>query len=245
MIRLKICTVAKFRIVICWCLHTYQIARWQYCGMLVSAYLPDCTVSVLWYAVVCIPTRLHGFSIVVSWCLHTYQTAPSQVEAVIWVMWYIMKKAYDFVRTVVLCNILVEFVMPVKLVRLIKTCHNKVCSKVRIARRLIHLLFSTVWTKRCFIAIVFKLCLDCAIWKAQANQEGSKLNGTHQLLFCTDYANLFRENISPIRNIETLVISSREVSLDVNSEKTKYVVGHVSWAECKAVSQHRDKQQTR
>jgi len=76
MIRLKICTVAKVRIVVCWCLHTYQTARSQYCGMLVSAYLPDCTVSVLWYAGVCIPTRLYGLSIV-CWCLHTYQTARS------------------------------------------------------------------------------------------------------------------------------------------------------------------------
>ena len=47
-------------IVLCWCLHTYQTVRFQYCGMLMSAYLSDCTVSVLWYAGVCIRTRLHG-----------------------------------------------------------------------------------------------------------------------------------------------------------------------------------------
>jgi len=65
-------------IVVCWCLHTYQTVRSQCCGMLVSAYLPDCTVSVLWYAGVCVPTRLYGLSIVVCWRLHTYQTARSQ-----------------------------------------------------------------------------------------------------------------------------------------------------------------------
>ena len=150
----RICTVAKVRIVVCWCL-----------------YLPDCTISLLWYAGVCIPTRLHSLSIVVWWCLHSYQTARSQNGDEISVIWYIMK-AYDFVRTEVLCNILIEFVMPLKLVRLVKTCQNKICSKVRIGGRLIHRLFSTVWTRRCFIAIAFQLCLDCAIWKAQANQEG-------------------------------------------------------------------------
>lgn len=77
MMRLKICTVAKVRIVVCWCLYTHQTVRSQYCGMLAPAYLSDCTVSVLWYACVSIATRLHGFSIV-CWCLHTYQTARSQ-----------------------------------------------------------------------------------------------------------------------------------------------------------------------
>ena len=188
MVKLKIFTVAKVRIVVCWCLHTYQTVRSQYCGMLVSACLPDCTVSVLWYAGVCIRTRLHGL----------------KMEDVKSVIWYIMKKAYNFVRTEVLCNILIEFGMPAKLVRLIKTCQSKICSKVRmIGRRLIHLLFS-----RCFIAIAFQLCLDCSICKAQTNQEGSKLNGAHQLLFCTDYVNLFRENIRTIKNTETLLVSS-------------------------------------
>jgi hypothetical protein len=134
-----------------------------------------------------------------------------------------MKKAHNFVRTELLCDILIEFGMPAKLVRLIKACQSKICSRVRIGGRLIHLLFS-----RCFITIAFQLCLDCAICKAQANQEGSKLNGAHQLLFCTDYADLFRENIRIIKNTETLLVSSREVSLDVNTEKTNYMVGHAS-----------------
>jgi hypothetical protein len=56
-------------IVVCWCLHTYQTVRSQYCSMLVSAYLPDCTVSVLWYVGFCIRTGLYGLSIVVCWCL--------------------------------------------------------------------------------------------------------------------------------------------------------------------------------
>jgi len=50
----------------------------SYCDMLLSAYLPYCTVLVLWYAGVCISTRLHDLSIVVCWCLHTYQTVRYQ-----------------------------------------------------------------------------------------------------------------------------------------------------------------------
>ena len=66
------------------------------------------------------------------------------MEDVISVNCYIMKKACDFVRTEVLCNILIEFGVSVKLVRLIKTCQSKIFSKVRKGIRLIHLLFSTV-----------------------------------------------------------------------------------------------------
>jgi hypothetical protein len=44
------------------------------------------------------------------------------------------KKAYDSARTEVLYNILIEFGIPMKLVRLIKMCSNETYSKVRIGK---------------------------------------------------------------------------------------------------------------
>ena len=46
------------------------------------------------------------------------------------------KKAYDSVRREVLCNILIEFGIPVKLVRLIKMCLNETYCRVRVGKYL-------------------------------------------------------------------------------------------------------------
>jgi hypothetical protein len=60
---------------------------------------------------------------------------------------------------------------------------------------------------------------------------GLKLNGTHQLLVCADDVNLLGDNIEAIKkHMETLIDASKEVGLEVNTEKTYYVA--VSSPEC-------------
>jgi hypothetical protein len=54
---------------------------------------------------------------------------------------------------------------------------------------------------------------------------GLKLNGTHQLLTYADHVNLMEDNIDTTKeNTETLIAASMEVSLEVNAEKTKYML---------------------
>jgi hypothetical protein len=51
------------------------------------------------------------------------------------------------------------------------------------------------------------------------------LNGTHQLLAYADDVNLLGDNINTInKNEETLIDGSKEVGLEINVEKTKYML---------------------
>jgi hypothetical protein len=73
--------------------------------------------------------------------------------------------------------------------------------------------------------LLFNFALEYAIRRVQANQNDLKLNGTHQLLVYADDVNILCGSIHSIKkNAEYLVIASKETGLEVNAEKTKYMV---------------------
>jgi hypothetical protein len=54
---------------------------------------------------------------------------------------------------------------------------------------------------------------------------GLKLNGTQQPLVYADDVNLLGDNIDTIKkNMETLIGAGKEVGLEINLEKTKYML---------------------
>jgi hypothetical protein len=52
-----------------------------------------------------------------------------------------------------------------------------------------------------------------------------KLNGTHQFLVDVDDVNILSGSVSIIlKNTETLIFASKKIRLEVNADKTKYIV---------------------
>jgi hypothetical protein len=72
--------------------------------------------------------------------------------------------------------------------------------------------------------LLFNFALEYAIRKVQENQAKLKLNGTYQLLVYADKVNLLGDIIDTIKRNITNFDASKEVGLEVNTEKSKYML---------------------
>jgi len=73
--------------------------------------------------------------------------------------------------------------------------------------------------------LFFNSALEHGIRSVQVNQDGLKLNGTHHLLVYADNVNILGGSVhTKKKNTEALVVVSKETGIDVNADKTKYIV---------------------
>ena len=71
----------------------------------------------------------------------------------------------------------------------------------------------------------FNFALEYAIGLVQANWDSLILNSAHRLLVYADDVNMLDGSVHTIqKNTEALVVASKETGLEVNADKTKYMV---------------------
>src|SRR5215469_2358127 len=119
-----------------------------------------------------------------------------------------------------------EFGVPKKLVRLIKMCVTETYSRVRVGKNLSEMFPIRNGLKQgdALSPLLFNFALEYAIRRVLVNQDGLKLNGTHQLLAYADDVNILGGSVDTVKkNAESLVAATKESGLEINAHKTKYM----------------------
>lgn len=137
------------------------------------------------------------------------------------------KQAYDSINRSELINILVNFNIPTKLVRLVKlTMENTVC-QVKVGRELGQEFKVTRGLKQGdgLAPVLFNLTLESVIRKCRVDVASTLLNKSIQITGYADDLNIMARSVPDLKEAFSNIISAtRDIGLVVNENKTKLLV---------------------
>ena len=124
-------------------------------------------------------------------------------------------------------------------------CLTETYSRVRVGKNLSDMFPIRNGLKQgdALLPLLFNFALDHAIRRVQVNQDGLKLNGTHQLLAYVIDVNILVGSVHTVKKSEeALVVATKETGLAVNADKTKYMIMYITYiiSECRTKSQYED-----
>jgi len=103
-------------------------------------------------------------------CIHQIPEKKCEYNEAVLQLFIHFKKAYDSVRKEVLCNILIEYGIPMKLVRLIKMCLTETYGTVQVGKNLSHMYPIRNGLKQDALSpLLFNFALEYAIRRVQVH----------------------------------------------------------------------------
>ena len=137
------------------------------------------------------------------------------------------KKAYDSIKREKMYEILTRWGIPKKLANLVQVCLKDTRGRVRIGNQMSETfnIHSGLKQGDALSPLLFNLVLEYAIKEMQKSNDGLQLNGTTQILTYADDIALLGDNKETlINNAKILLDKTKELGLQINVEKTKYMV---------------------
>ena len=106
-------------------------------------------------------------------------------------------------------------------------CLNETYSRIQVGKHLSDMLPITNGLKQgdALTPLLFNFAYEYANRRVQVNQDGLKLNYTHQLLVYADEFNILGRSVRTVKeNTEASAVANKETRLEVIADKTKYMV---------------------